>query len=388
MRIPLASAVLVSSMAVSTVSAQVPIGGEFLVNTATADGRFMVAWVQRQYGGFQPGVFARVYEADGSPVAGPFQVNASTTGRFFGVSAAADGPASFVVAWDEAPSFAEDPARYWEDVFARRFDTAGTPLIGPIQVNSETTRGHSSWPEVSSDGQGHFLVAWTRYAAGADVMARRFAPEVIFADRFEWGNLSAWSTSAGGADLLTSPEAAMGGSSLGLHGNVNDTQPLFVQDGSPRGEHRYRARFYFDLGDFDPGEAQGHFRTRLFIGFEEEPEQRRLFAVVLRRRSGEYALMARARGDDNAQLDTGFVPSTPGPHAVEIAWTRSSGVDTGDGSLELWVDGTLAGSVAALDNDRSVLDFVRLGALSLKAGASGTLSWDEFESRRASAVGP
>ena len=93
--------------------------------------------------------------------------------------------------------------------------------------------------------------------------------------------------------------AAMRGSALGLQGNVNDTQPLFAQDDSPRGEHRYRARFYFAPGDFDPGEAQGHFRTRLFIGFEEEP-----------------------------------------------------------------------------------------GALSLKAGASGTLSWDEFESRRASAVGP
>jgi hypothetical protein len=34
------------------------------------------------------------------------------------------------------------------------------------------------------------------------------------------------------------------------------------------------------------------------------------------------------------------------------------------------------------------VDFVRLGALSVKTAASGTLYWDEFESRRASFIGP
>jgi hypothetical protein len=34
------------------------------------------------------------------------------------------------------------------------------------------------------------------------------------------------------------------------------------------------------------------------------------------------------------------------------------------------------------------VDFVRLGALSLKAGASGTIRWDEFESRRVRYIGP
>ena len=41
-----------------------------------------------------------------------------------------------------------------------------------------------------------------------------------------------------------------------------------------------------------------------------------------------------------------------------------------------------------MDNSLSAVDFVRLGALSVKAGASGTLYWDEFESRRQGEIGP
>jgi hypothetical protein len=377
-------------------TAQAPIGGEFLVNTATADdqyltaaamdadGRLVVTWTDSyqyvpnpEFPSFRTiyrGLYGRGFTESGRPYGPQFGIATGTTLGVFHGSIAADGQDRFVVTWDRA----------------HRFDGADAPAGDGFEVGPHST-STGSFPSVAADAAGGFVIAWRGAAStGQDqrIMARRFGPEGIFADGFESGTLSAWSATAGGGDLVVSPEATMGASAYDLQGNFNDTQPLFVQDDSPRGEHRYRARFYFDPGDFDPGEAQGHFRTRLFIGFEEEPQQRRLFALVLRRRGGAYALMARARADDNAQVSTEFVPITAGPHAVEIAWTRATGLDSGDGSLELWVDGTLAGSVATLDNDRRVLDFVRLGALSLKSGASGTLSWDEFESRRASAVGP
>jgi hypothetical protein len=47
-----------------------------------------------------------------------------------------------------------------------------------------------------------------------------------------------------------------------------------------------------------------------------------------------------------------------------------------------------AGSRPAFDNSISALDFARLGALSVKVGADGTLRWDEFESRRQNYMGP
>src|SRR5262249_7397777 len=130
----------------------------------------------------------------------------------------------------------------------------------------------------------------------------------LLADGFESGNLGAWSSAAtDGVDLSVSPDAALAGTTEGLQGVVNDTNPLFVRDDGPTDENHYRARFWFDPRAFDTGEASGHFRTRIFIGFEENPV-RRVFAIVLRRQGGVYSVMGRARLDDDSQADTGFVP--------------------------------------------------------------------------------
>ena len=184
-----------------------------------------------------------------------------------------------------------------------------------------------------------------------------------------------------------SESAALAGSRRGMEALVDDTAGLFVQDDTPADEGRYRARFYFDPNGFDPGVAQNHLRTRIFIGFEEAPE-RRLFAIVLRLLNGQYALMGRARRDDNSQVDTGFFDIIDAPHFVELDWKSSSGPDALDGTFDLWIDGAPMAALTGLDNSISSLDFVRLGALSVKAGASGVLRWDHFQSRRASAIGP
>ena len=152
-------------------------------------------------------------------------------------------------------------------------------------------------------------------------------------------------------------------------------------------EARYRARFYLDPNDFDTGEALAHRRTRIFIGFEESPN-RRLIAIVLRRISGAYALAGRTRLDDNSQADTGFFPITGAPHFVELRWERATAPLANDGLFELWIDDALMASLTGLDNDTRAVDFVRMGGLSLKAAASGTLFFDAFESRRETHIGP
>ena len=208
----------------------------------------------------------------------------------------------------------------------------------------------------------------------------------LFADGLESADTSRWHVSATGTgDLTVTAEAALAGS-FGLQGVVNDTQGLFVQNDSPNDESRYRARFYFDPNGFDPGEALDKFRTRIFIAFEEGPA-RRLMAVVLRRQAGQYALMARARRDDNSQANSGFFDITDGPHWVELDWQRST-TDAGDGSLRLWIDGELRSTLTNLQNRVSAVDFVRLGALSVKEGAVGTIFWDHFDSRRETSIGP
>jgi hypothetical protein len=212
--------------------------------------------------------------------------------------------------------------------------------------------------------------------------------DLIFRDGFESGDLTAWDVAqTGGGDLTVEAGAAMAGTTAGMQAAVDDTAGLFVQDDSPTDENRYRARFYLDPSGFDPGESANHRRTRVLIGFEEGPT-RRVLAIVLRRLSGQYALMGRARRDDNSQADTGFFPITAAPHVVEVDWIRSTGPDANDGEFRLWIDGVLRSTLTGLDNSVSSLDFARLGALSVKVGASGGLRWDEFESRRQNYMGP
>ena len=54
----------------------------------------------------------------------------------------------------------------------------------------------------------------------------------------------------------------------------------------------------------------------------------------------------------------------------------------------MWIHGVSVATLSSLDDVLSAVDFARLGALSVKAGASGVLHWDEFESRRQGHIGP
>ena len=202
----------------------------------------------------------------------------------------------------------------------------------------------------------------------------------LYDDGFESGDFGAWDgVNNSGGDLTVTAAAALVGA-FGLQATVNDTAGLFVQDNTPADDSYYRARFRFDPNTFDPGEAQGHFRTRIFIGLEDGP--RRLFAVVLRRVGGQYALRGRARLDNNQQADTPFLPISDAAHDVELRWKRSSGPDANNGTFELSIDGGPFSVLTGLDNSVSSLDFVRMGALSVKTGAAGTLYWDGFASFR------
>jgi hypothetical protein len=372
------------------------LGPEAVVNTATsgtqfdasvavdAAGTFQVVWAAGLYSWPYPTQVARRrYAPSGVPEGAQLRVNTITTG--YGLApwpSATFGPdGSYVVFWEW------DHDGGGTDVVGRSYDAASNP--GPeFRVNTNTAGNHGR-PFVTSAADGEFLVTWTAFVgANSEIFARRYRTDLIFADGFESGSLSAWSSSAtGGGDLTVSADASAKLTPNGLSGAVDDTAALYVQDASPRDEPRYRARFHFDTNGFDPGEADSHLRTRIFIAFEEAPT-RRLAAIVLRRQGGAYSLIGRARLDDGAQANTTPIPIADGSHFVEIDWRRSSGPDANDGAFEMWIEGTLAATLSNLDNSLSAVDFVRLGALSVKSGASGTMYWDEFESRRGSYIGP
>jgi len=433
-------------------AAGVPQGPEFRVNSYTsggqrypsvgmdAGGNFVVVWVDEQQEG-SPGIFAQRYDAAGVAQGGEFRVHSYTTGTQTSPAVSVSSGGDFVVVWQSefadgdswgiagqrydltgtpdggefrvntygtgaqsAPVVAVDPSgRFtvawtsyrgeylaFDDVYGRLFDATGAPRGDDSRLNSSANFFQNA-PAIASTTDGSFLVAWT----GMDghelgVRANGFAPvpDLIFADDFESGSLAAWSSAAtDGGDLAVSVSAALNSSAAGLRALVDDTTGLFVEDGLPDDEDRYRARFYFDTNGFDPGEAQLHRRVRLFVAFEESPT-RRLAAIVLRRQGGAYAILGRARLDDDSQYDTGFFPIADAPHFVELAWKRATGPDASDGGFELWIDGVSVHAASTLDNSRSAVDFVRMGALSVKTAAAGTLFWDDFESRRVNYIGP
>jgi hypothetical protein len=125
----------------------------------------------------------------------------------------------------------------------------------------------------------------------------------------------------------------------------------------------------------------------VFLAFSEAP-LKRLVLLMLRRIGGQYAIGAHVRRDDDTLAKSAFVPITDGPHAVELDWQKAGAPGADDGRFELWIDGTSVLTLTGLDNDERPVDFVRMGALSVKAGASGTLYFDEFVSRRLAYIGP
>jgi hypothetical protein len=210
----------------------------------------------------------------------------------------------------------------------------------------------------------------------------------VFADGFESGTLSGWSSSsADGGDLSVAPAAALASSALGLQAVVDDTTGLYVQDSTPHRESRYRARFYFDPNGFDPGLLSGHEEALLFVAFQEEMAQPKNVMVVLRNTGGAYSLRGRVRLDSGL-AETDFFPISDAPHLVELDWQRASAAGADDGSFRLWIDGVLQSTLTGMDNDTRAVDYVRLGVLSLKDGASGTVYFDEFVARRQSHIGP
>ncbi|PZU88456.1 MAG: hypothetical protein DI527_17245 [Chelatococcus sp.] len=119
-----------------------------------------------------PALFAQLRNADGSPVAAPFQIDVSTPTTAGGhpvVTVLADG--RFVVAWDSDADGA--------DIWARIFDGAGGAEGGPFRVNLATA-GLQGRPDIAALADGGFVVVWTDAsgqggdASGTSIKARSF----------------------------------------------------------------------------------------------------------------------------------------------------------------------------------------------------------------------
>jgi hypothetical protein len=137
-------------------------------NVAMTPSGFVVTWQHLVSG--DANVKARLFDSAGAPVTGEFRVNAITTGYQWFADAGMDANGNFVVVWQDQAG--HDGSQ--DGVFARRYDASGSPLGGEFRVNSATT-GLQRKPAIAMQPNGDFVVSWTDYGStSGDVVIQRF----------------------------------------------------------------------------------------------------------------------------------------------------------------------------------------------------------------------
>jgi Tol biopolymer transport system component len=208
--------------------------------------------------------------------------------------------------------------------------------------------------------------------------------DLIFADGFEAGNLSAWAASSTDlGDLSVSAAAALVGSQ-GLQAVIDDANAIYLTDDSPNLEPRYRARFYFDPNSIPMVSGDAHYIFKGFVGASTE-----VLRVEFRRSAGTYQIRASLLDDGTTWINTNWFTISDASHFIELDWRMATAVGANNGGLALWIDGTQQANLSGVDNDTRRIDRARLGALTaIDPGTSGAYYFDAFESRRQNYIGP
>ena len=158
-----------------------PVGVEFQVNDFTtgnqrrsavsmnSDGSFIITWDSNAQDGSGNGVFAKIYDNNGTPLGVEFLVNTHTTNNQAFPSVSNDENGNFIVAWQ---SFTQDGEGY--GIFAQRFNSFGMTIGSEFQVNT-ITEGNQEKPKISMSNLGQFIVTWESGDGDeSGIFARRF----------------------------------------------------------------------------------------------------------------------------------------------------------------------------------------------------------------------
>ncbi|MEZ6054481.1 MAG: hypothetical protein R3C02_24350 [Planctomycetaceae bacterium] len=155
----------------------IPVGSEFQVNTYTlfdqADssiemantGEFIIAWTSSgQDVDGSTGVYAQRYDANGIPVGGEFQVNTYTADRQTSPSIGMSDSGAYVIVWQSVQDGDLD------GIYGQRYGADGTVIGNEFLVNT-TTFDHQGIPSVSMSGTGEFVVTWRSFGQDSVSMA-------------------------------------------------------------------------------------------------------------------------------------------------------------------------------------------------------------------------
>jgi hypothetical protein len=130
-------------------------------------GNYVVAWSDERDA--SSSVYARIYDAAGFPVGNSFRVNEEMGGSNPKRPAVAeDSSGDFVITWSSIRDSGYE-------VLAQRFNSTGNPQGSNFRVNEES--GNPEWQDVdvAMDAEGNFVIAWTDSRDGSlDIFAQRY----------------------------------------------------------------------------------------------------------------------------------------------------------------------------------------------------------------------
>jgi len=160
-------------------------GGEFLINSFTtslqfnpsvamdAAGNFAVSWDSDGQDGNGIGVYARLFNSDGSPRTAEFRVNTDVTGNQGNSAIAMDQDGDIIIVWGTDIQDGDNDG----GISARRFNATGAPVGLELQVNTHTANPQSL-PSVAMSNDGAFIIAWEssgQDGSGEGIYAQRYS---------------------------------------------------------------------------------------------------------------------------------------------------------------------------------------------------------------------
>ena len=159
------------------------VSGEFQVNTFTndnqtsggiaalADGGWVVTWSSNDQDGSGSGVFGQRYDSTGAPVGGEFRINTYTADHQSAPNVASLADGGWIIAWS---SNGQDGSG--AGIFGQRYDSSGAPVGGEFQINTYATDGQNL-PSTIGLANGGWIVTWTSYGqdgSGAGVYCQLY----------------------------------------------------------------------------------------------------------------------------------------------------------------------------------------------------------------------
>ncbi len=219
-----------------------PIGNEFPVPSVTAGnqvepdvvalggGDFLVAW-EGSGAGDAHGIYARLFDPDGTPKGADFQVNSYEPEAQMAPAAAVLNGGNVVIVWQSI----DDEEEGW-GIYGRHYSPSGVPVNGQFPVTAVASGSHERANLASLPGGG-YVVAWqVQSAAGNDFVV---GIQVFDDEGLKIGDELTFDSGTGGDQLFPSLTPVDSGFAVAWQGDSADDQGsgvyarLFSADGTP-----------------------------------------------------------------------------------------------------------------------------------------------------------